>query len=126
MEHGVVGMELDSREVIMGQTARQAMAMQELARQAMAPVAIQTIMELEAEVMGAAAMVEAVKVLAMEQIRAGKQLQLVVERLSPRMELLAGAEAITRTTRSCIGYWKSSLVYFEHNLHLHLYFNFCG
>ena len=104
MEHGVVGMELDSREVIMGQTARQAMAMQELARQAMAPVAIQTIMELEAEVMGAAAMVEAVKVLAMEQIRAGKQLQLVVERLSPRMELLAGAEAITRTTRRCNGY----------------------
>lgn len=103
MEHGVVGMELDSREAIMGQTARQPMAMQELARQATAPVAIQTIMELEAEVMGAAAMVEAVKVLAMEQIRAGKQ-QLVVERLSPRMELLAGAEATTRTTRSCNGY----------------------
>ena len=98
MGHGVVVMELGSRQAILGEMARQAMAMQDLAKQAMAPVATQTIME--AEVMGAAVMVEAVKVLDMEQTRAGKW-QLVEERLSPRMGLLAGAEATTQTTRSC-------------------------
>ena len=89
MGHGVVGMEL-VRETIMG----------EVARQAMVPVVIQTIMEPEAEVMGAAAMVEAVKVLDMEGVQAGTPQ--LVERPSPRMELPAGAEEITRATRSCM------------------------
>ena len=114
MGHGVVGMEL-VRETIMGETARQAMeevakqameaqvakqVMEEVARQAMVPVVIQTIMELGAEVMGAAAMVEAVKVLDMEGVQAGTPQ--LVERPSPRMELPAGAEEITRATRSCM------------------------
>ena len=113
--HGVVGMGL-VRETIMGETtvrqameevARQAMeaqvakqVMEEEAKQATAPVVIPTIMEREAEVMGAAAMVEAVKVLDMEGIQAGTPQ--LVERPSPRMELLAGAEEITRATRSCM------------------------
>ena len=114
MGHGVVGMEL-VRETIMGETARQAMeevarqameaqvakqVMEEEAKQATAPVVIPTIMEREAEVMGAAAMVEAVKVLDMEGIQAGTPQ--LVERPSPRMELPAGAEEITRATRSCM------------------------
>ena len=107
-------MELVREATVMGEKVVRE-AMQEVVRQATAPVAIQTIME--PEVMGAAvkeAMVTAVKVLldmgqdqGMEPIQAGKQL--LVERLSPRMEL-PGAEAITRATRSCnTGYWKSHL-----------------
>ena len=114
VEHGVVGMEL-AREATMGETRQ---AMEEVAKQATVPVVIRTIMELEAKVMGAAGKAAMVldmrQDLIMEGIRVGKCQP--VGRLSPKVEVPAGAEAITPATRSCTGeiIWASeSLLFFQ-------------
>merc|ERR1719193_1011221 len=97
---GVVGTGL---EMVREEATMEVMSKEGMVKQATAPVAIQIIMEVE--VMGPAAkaaMVQAAKVLAMEQDLVGGQLQLV-ERLIPRMEVLQGAGATTQDTRSCKG-----------------------